>query len=71
MAAQLNTTGGKESKADFLRDVKGELKKVHWPSKRELVRYTTVVLATSAFVSLFVWLLDSGLGFLLKFIVKQ
>jgi preprotein translocase subunit SecE len=71
MAAQLNTTGDKESKVDFLREVKGELKKVHWPSKRELVKYTTVVLATSAFVSFFVWLLDSGLGFLLKFIVKQ
>jgi len=70
MAAQVNTAN-KESKAGFLKEVKGELKKVHWPNKRELARFTTVVLATSAVISVIVWLLDSGLGFLLKFIVKQ
>ncbi|MZQ74887.1 MAG: preprotein translocase subunit SecE [Peptoclostridium sp.] len=70
MAAQVKA-GNNESGAGFLKEVRAELSRVHWPNKRELTRYTTIVLLVSTFISLVVWLLDSGLGFLLKFIVKQ
>jgi preprotein translocase subunit SecE len=46
----------------FLREVIAELRKVIWPSRRELVVYTAVVLVFVSFMVAFVTLLDMGLG---------
>jgi preprotein translocase subunit SecE len=46
----------------FLREVVAELRKVIWPSRRELVVYTAVVLVFVSFMVAFVALLDMGLG---------
>ncbi len=46
----------------FLREVVAELSKVIWPSRRELVVYTGVVLVFVSFMVAFVALLDMGLG---------
>jgi preprotein translocase subunit SecE len=46
----------------FLREVVSELSKVIWPSRRELVVYTGVVLVFVSFMVAFVALLDMGLG---------
>jgi preprotein translocase subunit SecE len=46
----------------FLRQVVSELSKVIWPSRRELVVYTAVVLVFVSFMVAFVALLDMGLG---------
>jgi preprotein translocase subunit SecE len=46
----------------FLREVVSELRKVIWPSRRELVVYTMVVLVFVSFMVAFVALLDMGLG---------
>jgi preprotein translocase subunit SecE len=46
----------------FLREVVSELTKVIWPSRRELVVYTSVVLVFVSFMVAFVALLDMGLG---------
>jgi preprotein translocase subunit SecE len=46
----------------FLREVLSELSKVIWPSRRELVVYTAVVLVFVSFMVAFVALLDMGLG---------
>ena len=46
----------------FLREVVSELTKVIWPSRRELVVYTGVVLVFVSFMVAFVSLLDMGLG---------
>ncbi len=42
----------------FLREVRQELKKVDWPSRRELISYTTVVLVTIIVLTSFVFGLD-------------
>jgi len=52
--------------ADYLRGVKTELKKVVWPTKKETIRYTEVVLLVCAFFALFFWLLDTGFLALLE-----
>ncbi len=44
--------------AQFLREVRQELKKVAWPSRRELLAYTIVVLTTVVVVTSFVFGLD-------------
>jgi preprotein translocase subunit SecE len=46
----------------FLREVVSELSKVNWPSRREMVVYTGVVLVFVSFMVAFVALLDMGLG---------
>ena len=46
----------------FLREVVSELTKVIWPSRRELVVYTSVVLVFVSFMVAFVALLDLGLA---------
>jgi preprotein translocase subunit SecE len=46
----------------YFRGTYFELKKVHWPDRRQLVIYTGVVLFTVVTIALLIWLLDSGLG---------
>ena len=46
----------------FFREVVSELTKVIWPSRRELVVYSSVVLVFVSFMVAFVALLDMGLG---------
>lgn len=51
---------------EYFSGVYSELKKVHWPTRRQTVGYTGVVLFTVALVALIIWLFDSGLSWALK-----
>lgn len=42
----------------FLREVRVELKKVNWPSRKEAVRYTAFVIGFSAVVAALLGFLD-------------
>jgi preprotein translocase subunit SecE len=55
-------------KVNFFSNVIKEMKKVSWPTRKELVRYTITVLSTVVFVSVFFWIIDIGLNFAMKFI---
>lgn len=46
----------------FLKDYKGELKKVVWPNFRTVAKNTVVVLVMCAIVGAFIWLVDWGLS---------
>ena len=39
-----------------------ELKKVHWPTKKELITYTNVVLVTVVIIAALIWIVDSIVG---------
>ncbi|NLV88990.1 MAG: preprotein translocase subunit SecE [Tissierellia bacterium] len=56
MAAPTGTKKGKLG--SYFRGVRAEMKKVIWPSKKELINYTGVVLVISGLVALTVWILD-------------
>jgi preprotein translocase subunit SecE len=43
---------------DFLREVRAELRKVAWPTRAEVVNYSTVVLATLVLVTALILVLD-------------
>lgn len=49
---------------DFLKEVKIELKRVVWPTKKQTVRSTLTVIAVSLGVALFLGLLDIVFTFL-------
>lgn len=65
------TTKNKEkgNLSNYLRGVRAEMKKVIWPSKKELVSYTGVVIFVSAIVSIIVYILDFLIQYGLKFIL--
>ena len=42
----------------FLQEVRGELRKVTWPSRQEVYSTTLVVIATSIFFGFYLWGLD-------------
>ncbi len=42
----------------FLSEVRNELKRVSWPSQREVYATTVVVILTSAFFGLYLFVLD-------------
>ncbi|HDZ23542.1 MAG TPA: preprotein translocase subunit SecE [Desulfobacteraceae bacterium] len=53
----------------FLRESKMELKKVKWPSRKELLTMTAVVIVLVLFCALYLGLVDFGLIKLIKNIV--
>lgn len=59
MAAQTDAKKGRIS--SYLKGVKAEMKKVVWPTKKELFNYTGVVILISGIISLIVYLLDIGI----------
>ena len=45
----------------YFKDLKAEFKKVVWPSKKQVINNTSVVLVTMTFAGLFIWAFDMGL----------
>lgn len=43
---------------NFAADIAEELKKVSWPSRKETIRLTTVVIAISLIIGLYVGIID-------------
>lgn len=54
----------------FFREARGELSKVAWPSKRDIIRNTIIVVVVSTAVAAFLGSLDAGLAFVLKTVLS-
>jgi preprotein translocase subunit SecE len=56
----------------FIREVKNELFKVVWPSRREVVRITAAVIIFSVVMAIFLGAIDFGLTQLFeRFVAKE
>ena len=55
----------------FLSEVRNELKRVTWPSQKEVYATTVVVIATSVFFGLYLFALDSILLTLFQWILRK
>jgi preprotein translocase subunit SecE len=53
---------GRTGFRQFLKEVRGELKKVNWPSRREMLTYTLVVLVTVVILTSYVFGLDFAIA---------
>ncbi|MDP8204504.1 MAG: preprotein translocase subunit SecE [Candidatus Tenebribacter mawsonii] len=51
---------------NFFKSVKTEMSYVSWPTRADIKEGTTVVILMSMFVALFLSLVDSGFGFLIR-----
>jgi preprotein translocase subunit SecE len=56
----------KTSPAQFVREVRQELQKVTWPTRKELVATTVSVVAMSALAALFFFLVDQMLAWIVQ-----
>jgi preprotein translocase subunit SecE len=54
----------------FLREVKVELKKVVWPSRKQTIGSTVVVLILVMIISVFLGMVDMGLSGLIRVVLK-
>jgi preprotein translocase subunit SecE len=54
----------------FFVEAWAEVKKVKWPTRKEVTSYTIVVMSTVAFVTLYFWILDLGISGLLRLIFE-
>ncbi len=57
------------SVTEFLSDVRGELKKISYPTKAETIGSTTVVLLFCLFMSMYLSLVDSLLVWLISRVI--
>ena len=56
--------------AQFLREVKVELKKVTWPSRKQTVGSTVVVIVLVMIISLFLGVVDLGISSLIRMVLQ-
>lgn len=60
-----------EAAKQFLREVRTELKKVTWPSRKDTLSGTLVVLVAVFIIAIFLGVVDSGLSNLIKELLKR
>jgi preprotein translocase subunit SecE len=64
--------GGRFERARvFLAEVRNELKRVTWPSQKEVYATTVVVIVTSIFFGLYLFALDYGIDAIVSWIFRQ
>ena len=61
----------KRSIAKYFKDARSEFKKVVWPSRKQVVNNTIVVIISLIVSGIAVWLLDSAFGSLLMLILGR
>jgi preprotein translocase subunit SecE len=52
---------------NFLKEVRLEMKKVNWPTRKELIRYTLVVVGVSTAIALYL----GGLDYIFALIMQK
>jgi preprotein translocase subunit SecE len=67
-----DAAGGRFDRArTFLTEVRNELKRVTWPSQKEVYATTVVVILFSAFIGLYLFALDFGINSLVQWIFRR
>lgn len=54
----------------FLKEVVSEMRKVSWPKRKKLTRYTIVVLSTVVFMAVYFGIVDLGISKLMDWYVS-
>jgi preprotein translocase subunit SecE len=57
------------SPAEFLRQVRQEVSRVTWPSRKELTQTTLMVFLMAVTVALFFFVVDEALAFVVRFVL--
>ena len=54
----------------FFKELKSELKKVVWPSKKQVIKNTLIVIAAVIIIGIVIWILDFAFGFGISKLIK-
>ena len=54
----------------FLNNVVSEMRKVSWPKRKELTRYTVIVLSTVLFMAVFFAIIDLGISNVVRWFLE-
>lgn len=54
----------------FFKEVKSEMKKVVWPSKKQVIKNTLIVIAAVVLIGVVIWALDLLFSFGLNTFIK-
>ncbi len=65
-----NSKEHKKSLRAKFNELKGEFRKIIWPSRHDLAKQTVTVIVASLFVGVIIVLLDGGFGFALDYFTK-
>lgn len=68
-AAQKKKSGNKITR--YFREVKSELKKVVWPSKKQIINNTLIVIASVIIVGVIIWVFDAAFGWGLNKLITK
>lgn len=55
----------------YLRETRGELRKVTWPTREESWRLTLIVLVVSLLMSIFLWFFDTIFSNSIQFVLER
>lgn len=55
----------------YLRETRGEMRKVTWPTREESWRLTAIVMAVSLAFSIFLWIFDTLFSNSVKLLIDQ
>jgi len=56
---------------NYLKGVRGEVARVSWPTRNEVISLTALILVVTVIVTLYVWGVDGIIGTLLRLIVGR
>ena len=70
-AERTGVLGWWHNSRNFLSEVRNEMRRVTWPSKREVYATTFVVLLTASFFGLYLWGLDLALDRIVRWIFRM
>lgn len=55
----------------YFKDLRSEFKKVVWPTKKQVINNTGIVLIAMCISGIFIWGLDTGLSQVLKLVLQR
>jgi preprotein translocase subunit SecE len=70
-AADRKSSTSSNPVARYLRETRGELRKVTWPTREESWRLTLIVLGVSLTMSVFLWVFDTIFSNSITFLLER
>ncbi len=64
------SAGRIERAKNYFRGVYNELKKVHWPTRREVLVYTGVVVVAVIIVGIMIWIFDTMMSSVVQLFIR-
>ena len=55
----------------YIRETRGELRKVTWPTREESWRLTLIVLGVTLLMAIFFWVFDFAFSNAIQFLIQQ